>query len=57
MWKGLGENRDSYPIELLFIERALQVLSPEGWGVLVLSEGVLANAKRSLRDHLLRDLI
>ena len=58
MWKGLGENRDSYPIELLFIERALQVLSPEGWGVLVLPEGVLANAKlQSARDHLLRDLI
>ena len=58
LWKGMGENRDSYPIELLFIERALQVLSPGGWGVLVLPEGVLANAKlQSARDHLLRDFI
>ena len=57
LWQGLGENRDSYPIELLFVERALQVLRPGGWGVLVLPEGILANAKlQSARDQLLRDL-
>ena len=57
LWQRLGENRDSYPIELLFVERALQVLRPGGWGVLVLPEGILANAKlQSARDQLLRDL-
>ena len=57
LWRGLGENMDSYPIELLFVERALQVLRPGGWGVLVLPEGILANAKlQTARDQLLRNV-
>ena len=57
LWRGLGENGASYPIELLFVERALQVLQPGGWGVLVLPEGILANAKiQQARDQLLRNV-
>ena len=57
LWQGLGENRDSFPIELLFVERALQVLRPGGWGVLVLPEGILANARlQSAREQLLSNL-
>lgn len=57
LWQALGEHLDSYPIELLFVERALQVLKPGGWALLVLPEGILTNAKlQSARDHLLCQL-
>ena len=44
----------SFPVELLFIERALQLTRPTGWIALILPEGFLANARRQgARDWLL----
>jgi type I restriction enzyme M protein len=35
----------SFPIEALFVERALQLAKPNGWIALVLPEGVFSNSK------------
>ena len=44
----------SFPVELLFIERALQLTRPTGWIALILPEGFLANSRRQgARDWLL----
>ena len=44
----------SFPVELLFVERALQLTRPAGWMALILPEGFLANARRQgARDWLL----
>ena len=44
----------SFPVELLFVERALQLTRPAGWLALILPEGFLANARRQgVRDWLL----
>ena len=36
----------SFPVELLFVERALQLTRPAGWLALILPEGFFANARR-----------
>ena len=44
----------SFPVELLFVERALQLTRPAGWLALILPEGFFANARRQgVRDWLL----
>ena len=44
----------TFPVELLFIERALQLIRPTGWMALILPEGFLANTRRQgVRDWLL----
>ena len=44
----------AFPVELLFVERALQLTRPAGWMALILPEGFLANARRQgVRDWLL----
>ena len=44
----------AFPVESLFVERALQLTRPAGWMALILPEGFLANARRQdLRDWLL----
>ena len=46
---------DSFPIELLFVERALQLVRPLGWLALILPEGFFANARLQVaRDWLLQ---
>lgn len=58
MWVALGENEQSYPIEWLFMERALQMLRPGGWGVHILPEGFFTNARlQTARDYLLKELV
>ena len=48
------EQMRSFPVELLFVERSLQLIRPTGWMALILPEGFLANARRqSVRDWLL----
>ncbi len=36
----------AFPVESLFVERALQLTRPAGWLALILPEGLLANARR-----------
>ena len=44
----------SFPVESLFVERALQLTRPAGWLALILPEGFFANARRQgVRDWLL----
>ena len=44
----------AFPVESLFVERALQLTRPAGWMALILPEGFLANARRQgVRDWLL----
>lgn len=44
----------AFPVEALFVERALQLTRPAGWMALILPEGFLANARRQgMRDWLL----
>ena len=44
----------AFPVESLFVERALQLTRPAGWLALILPEGFFANARRqSERDWLL----
>lgn len=44
----------AFPVEWLFVERALQLTRPDGWLALILPEGVLANARQQgMRDWLL----
>ena len=44
----------AFPVELLFVERALQLTRPAGWLALILPEGILANARQQgARDWLL----
>ena len=44
----------AFPVELLFVERALQLTRPAGWMALILPEGFFANARRQgVRDWLL----
>ena len=44
----------AFPVELLFVERALQLTRPAGWMALILPEGFLANARQQgVRDWLL----
>ena len=44
----------AFPVELIFVERALQLLRPAGWLALILPEGILANARQQgARDWLL----
>lgn len=44
----------AFPVEALFVERALQLTRPAGWLALILPEGFLANARRQgMRDWLL----
>ena len=44
----------SFPVEVLFVERALQLIRPAGWLALILPEGFFANARRQgVRDWLL----
>ena len=44
----------AFPVESLFIERALQLTRPAGWMALILPEGFFANARRQdMRDWLL----
>ena len=44
----------AFPVELLFVERALQLIRPAGWLALILPEGILANARQQgARDWLL----
>ena len=44
----------AFPVEWLFVERALQLTRPAGWMALILPEGVLANARQQgARDWLL----
>ena len=44
----------AFPVEALFVERALQLTRPAGWMALILPEGFLANARRQgVRDWLL----
>lgn len=47
------KNLESFPIELLFAERALQLVRPSGWIALILPEGFFANARlQPARDWL-----
>ena len=44
----------AFPVESLFVERALQLTRPAGWIALILPEGFFANARRQdMRDWLL----
>ena len=44
----------AFPVEVLFVERALQLTRPAGWLALILPEGFFANARRQgVRDWLL----
>ena len=44
----------TFPVESLFVERALQLTRPAGWLALILPEGFFANARRQgVRDWLL----
>ena len=44
----------TFPVESLFVERALQLARPTGWLALILPEGFFANARRQgVRDWLL----
>ena len=44
----------AFPVESLFVERALQLTRPAGWMALILPEGFLANARQQhTRDWLL----
>ena len=44
----------AFPVESLFVERALQLTRPAGWMALILPEGFLANARQQgVRDWLL----
>ena len=44
----------TFPVESLFVERALQLTRPAGWMALILPEGFFANARRQgMRDWLL----
>ena len=44
----------AFPVESLFVERALQLTRPAGWVALILPEGFLANARQQhTRDWLL----
>ena len=44
----------AFPVESLFVERALQLTRPAGWMALILPEGFFANARRQdMRDWLL----
>ena len=44
----------AFPVESLFVERALQLTRPDGWLALILPEGFFANARRQgVRDWLL----
>ena len=44
----------AFPVESLFVERALQLTRPAGWMALILPEGFFANARRQdVRDWLL----
>jgi len=46
---------DSFPVELLFVERALQLVRPSGWLALILPESFFANAHLQIaRDWLLQ---
>ena len=50
-----GKTLNAFPIEMLFIERALRLVRPSGWLALILPEGVFANARlQGARDWLLR---
>lgn len=54
LWSVIGNGASSFPIEWLFVERALQVVRPGGWVALILPEGLLANARwQGARDWLL----
>ena len=47
------KNLATLPVELLFIERALQMVRPRGWLSLILPEGFFANARlQKVRDWL-----
>jgi predicted RNA methylase len=49
----VGGSLASFPIELLFLERALQLVRPQGWVAFVMPEGFFANA----RQQVVRDWI
>lgn len=54
LWDVMGNGASSFPVEWLFVERALQVVRPGGWVALILPEGLLANARwQKARDWLL----
>ena len=42
----VGGGMASFPIELLFLERALQLVRPQGWVAFVMPEGFFANARQ-----------
>lgn len=47
----VGGHMASFPIELLFLERALQLVRPQGWVAFVMPEGFFANARlQAARD-------
>lgn len=52
----MPENRlSTFPVELVFAERALQLVRPSGWLALILPEGFFANARmQEARDWLLQ---
>lgn len=54
LWNIIGQSASSFPVEWLFVERALQVARPGGWVALILPEGLLTNARwQKARDWLL----
>jgi len=42
----VGGSMASFPIELLFLERALQLVRPQGWIAFVMPDGFFANARQ-----------
>ena len=47
------KNSETLPVELLFVERALQMVRPKGWLSLILPEGFFTNARtQKVRDWL-----
>ncbi len=42
----VGGNLANFPIELLFLERALQLVRPQGWVAFIMPEGFFANARQ-----------
>ena len=54
-WSVARKRVATFPIELLFIERALQMVRPLGWLALILPEGLFANARlQPARDAVLK---
>ena len=49
-----GKRLHSFPLELLFVEKSLQLVRPSGWLGLILPEGIFANIRlQGVRDYLL----